>query len=183
MIRFVLGVDPGPVESAGCLIATEMKVTVEASIVECVKLANGAFLDWFRSLLKTYGSALTVGIECLVNQGRVVGRETFETAYFIGRLLLILEMSDEHVFDLYTKNETASWLLGAGSKRTDAVIRSALEDRYGPYTNGPLISLRGSKSDKRTAFLLAKYHEFCLVAYEKGSRDFRRSVYSKPLGI
>jgi hypothetical protein len=99
----------------------------------------------------------------------------------IGRLFRILESrpADQRIeFDLYTKQETAAWLVGSSSGKADAVVREGLMNRYGPYTNGPLQALKGDGSDRRTAFLIAKYHEYCLFEKSKGVVGFRRSVYT-----
>jgi Holliday junction resolvasome RuvABC endonuclease subunit len=141
----VLGVDPGPRESAFALVS-EGYVVLDAGTVGNDDLA---------ALVRRTAPA-AVAVESIQSYGMPVGRETFETCYAVGRALQACADLGTPCF-LYPRPEYARRLCGVG-KVSDAVLRQALLLRFGGDRKGePLHRLKGS-TDKRSAFAVAVYH-------------------------
>ena len=149
MKGLVMGIDPGPTHSAYCLVRPDY------SIVRAAKVLNADL-----SVEDRYASTLDglrhVAIEGLACYGRPVGKETFETAYMVGRVqerALIAGLP----CTIYHRPEYANAIAGTG-KVTDAVLYQALRLRFGEATKGgPLYALKG-ESDLRSAYAVAVYH-------------------------
>ena len=141
----ILGIDPGPKESAYCL------VTEDYWICSAEKISNDVLIYKTNRLL--FDNA---AIESLQSFGMPVGREVFETAYMIGRIQQ--KLADlSRVYDLYPRQEYAHSICGTG-KISDAILRQALLLRFGGDKKGePLHQLKGS-SDLRSAYAVAVYH-------------------------
>lgn len=140
-----LGIDPGPTESAYCFVGPGYRVDAAN------KVGNAGLI----AMLKQCDVA-AVAIESLQCYGMAVGREVFETAYMIGRLIQVCE--DRGItYTLYPRPEYTRRLCGVG-KVNDGVLRQALLLRFGGDKKGePLHLLKGS-TDKRSAFAIAVYH-------------------------
>ena len=146
----VMGIDPGPTHSAYCLVRHDY------SIVDARKVPN-AHLDLDdRTIGSDFCQIAEIAIEGLACYGRPVGKETFETAYMVGR---VLEQADRAMTPctIYHRPEYANAIAGTG-KVTDAVLYQALRLRFGEATKGgPLYVLKG-ESDLRSAYAVAVYH-------------------------
>ncbi len=145
----VMGVDPGPTHSAYCLIR------LDYSIVRAEKVENRR-LDVEDRHADSLDGLSHIAIEGLACYGRAVGRETFETAYMVGR---VLERARTAGIDstIYHRPEYANAIAGTG-KVTDSMLYQALRLRFGGTKKGePLYALRG-ESDLRSAFAVAAYH-------------------------
>lgn len=146
--QFVMGIDPGPTESAYAIIRSDY------TIVRAEKVLNHslAIENWSCQL----DGPCHVVIEGLACYGRPVGRETFETAYMVGRVIERAEQAGIG-WTIYARPEYANAIAGCG-KVTDAVLRQALLLRFGSdLKDGPLHQLRGA-TDKRSAYTVAVYH-------------------------
>lgn len=145
MSRLIVGIDPGPTQSAYCYIGLDYTIAAAAKVENRLLLGD------------LYAHPVShVAIEGLACYGRPVGRETFETAYMVGR---VLEMADSQgtPWTIYHRPEYANAIAGTG-KVTDAVLRQALLLRFGDdCKGGPLYVLKGA-SDKRSAYAVAVYH-------------------------
>jgi len=145
-----LGVDPGTTESAYCLIDSSYQV------LAAEKLSNGLLAKVIGELAPS-----VVCVESIQSYGNIFGKSTIETCYAIGR---IQQKCEDLLIpcELYPRPEYAKSICGV-SKINDAVVRSALDQRFGrrgvdAYKKGePLALLRGA-SDKRSAFAVACYH-------------------------
>jgi hypothetical protein len=85
-----------------------------------------------------------------------VGREVFETAYEIGRLMQWFDQFSIR-YSLYPRQEYAHSICGTG-KISDSILRQALLLRFGgDKKDEPLHQLKGS-SDLRSAYAVAVYH-------------------------
>lgn len=154
----ILGIDPGPRESGICLIETGKPL--EVKILECEKVENSKLLYDLYGLSCANG-ATNVVIEGMVYQGRGFGQDSIQTCYFIGRMQELL--TEKGIpWELYSRREYGQWIV-AGGQLNDTTLRAALESIYGRSAKkgDPLYALRGA-SDKRSAFALAKFHEFKL---------------------
>lgn len=141
----ILGIDPGPTESAYCLIDDSYQ------IVAADKIKNENLLNVMDAMQLVH-----VAIESIQSYGMPVGREVFDTCYMIGRI--IQRCDDTCVpYTLIPRPEYTRRICGVG-KVTDAILRQALLLRFGGDKKGePLFQLKGA-SDKRSAFAVAAYH-------------------------
>lgn len=142
----ILGIDPGPVESAYCLIDLDFHIHA----------AGKAPIKDVLEFLHTPEVPGWVAIESIQSYGMAVGRSVFDTCYTIGR---VLQKCDDCVIPsyLYPRPEYARRICGVG-KISDSVLRQALLLRFGGDKKGePLFMLKGN-SDKRSAFAVAAYH-------------------------
>lgn len=141
----VLGIDPGTTETGYCLIDDNYNIHTAG------KLPNGEFLTLIGQMQASH-----IACESIQSYGMAVGREVFETAYFIGEIRCISRLMGIP-FDLYPRPEYAKSICGV-SKINDSVLRQSLLLRFGGDKKGePLFLLKGA-SDKRSAFAVAVYH-------------------------
>jgi len=141
----VLGVDPGPTESAFAL------VTGDQQVLRADKVGNDSLIERIRQAPPAH-----VAIESIQSYGMAVGRSVFDTCFFIGEV--IRTCKDAGIpFSLYPRPEYTRRICGVG-KVNDAVLRQALLLRFGGDRKGvPLFALKGC-TDKRSAFAVAVYH-------------------------
>ena len=141
----VLGVDPGPQESAYALVAGNQQVLLAD------KVGNDSLIERIRQAPPAH-----VAIESIQSYGMAVGRSVFDTCFFIGEV--IRTCKDAGIpFTLYPRPEYTRRICGVG-KVNDSVLRQALLLRFGGDKKGePLHALKGC-TDKRSAFAVAAYH-------------------------
>ena len=141
----VLGVDPGPENSAYAL------VTGDQQVLHAEKVGNDSLIERIRQDPPAH-----VAIESIQSYGMAVGRSVFDTCFFIGEV--IRTCKDAGIpFTLYPRPEYTRRICGVG-KVNDAVLRQALLLRFGGDRKGePLFALKGC-TDKRSAFAVAVYH-------------------------
>ena len=149
----ILGIDPGPTESAYALIGQEIPGGVSDlfRIHEAEKVPNKSLIGRLSVLRPEH-----VAIESIQSYGMAVGRSVFDTCFMIGRLIQVCK--DHNIpFTLYPRPEYTRRICGVG-KINDAVLRQALLLRFGGDKKGePLYALKGC-TDKRSAFAVAAYH-------------------------
>jgi len=116
----ILGVDPGPTESAFCLVDRHYRIFA-AGKVDVAHLIRG---------IRCTPPAQVV-IESIQSYGMVVGREVFDTCYVIGRIYQACYDRGIPVA-LYPRPEYTRRICGA-VKVNDSVLRQALELRFGGY--------------------------------------------------
>ena len=163
MNRFtIIGIDPGSTHSGVCVIGPGNHE--KPNILSADKIANADLMHMLRAVWVDSSEIAIEGFSC---QGRPVGDTSIQTMYLIGRLLQKAEDRGISI-TVYKRREYGQWIT-AGGKLNDATLRTGLESIYGPSAKkaDPLYLLRGT-SDKRSAFAVAKYHEFmlCKVPYE-----------------
>jgi len=150
----IIGIDPGSTHSGVCIIGPG-KIK-HPNILSADKIANADLMHMLRAIWVDTSEIAIEGFAC---QGRPVGDSSIQTMYFIGRLLQKAEDRDISI-TVYKRREYGQWIT-AGGKLNDATLRAGLESIYGPSAKktDPLYPLRGA-TDKRSAFAVAKYHEF-----------------------
>lgn len=167
MSKTILGIDPGSEESGYCIIDDKFV------IYEAGKVSNADLIDMIVRMIDE-GSLDEIAIESIQSYGMTMGKTTIETCYMIGRVIQVCEIWPTSLF-LYPRPEYGKAIVGS-NKLNDALIRSALENRFGSYDkgkpekklkngtikqefkpDGPLFLLAG-ESDKRSAFAVAVYH-------------------------
>lgn len=142
----ILAIDPGPKESAFCV--WDGKQIVASGKVESIKvcglIASGTIV-----------SSDVVAVEHLQCFGMGVGREVFETAYWIGEFRREARFNNVK-FVPVTRMEVKQHFCHS-ARATDSNIKFALEDRFGakgtkknPGLMYPLVG-----SDMRSAFAIA----------------------------
>ncbi len=148
----IIGVDPGPVKSG-------MVVCNELSLFRAEEIENDIFLRQIKNTM--HDPSTCVAIEDITSYGAAIGKETIETAVFIGRLIEAAESTRLPTFR-YKRREYGMWTTD-GKTCTDKAIRASLESTYGGYKKGePLFKLK-SGSHARSAFAVAKYHEHVMT--------------------
>jgi hypothetical protein len=140
----VIGLDPGPVESAACLIGPAYEIKC------AVKLPNDQLRIWLSDLEYSH-----MAIEGMRGMGAKVGHETFDAAYMVGRFHEIGERNLARV-TIYHRPEYLHPLCGGRppKNKSDATLYAALKTRFGAEHIKPLVGA----SDLRSAFAVACFH-------------------------
>ena len=140
-----LGIDPGTTESGYALINSSY------DIISAGKIPSE---DVPALILNAEPDAVCV--ESIQSYGMAVGREVFETCYWIGEYRGLCR-TETIPFVLYPRPEYSRAIAGV-CKVTDSVLRQALLLRFGGDKKGePLFKLKGS-TDQRSAFAVAVHH-------------------------
>lgn len=141
----VLGIDPGTTHSGYAVVYRDY------GVVSAGKVENSELL----ALIVSENPSVCV-VESLQSYGQSVGREVFETAYWIGEFRGRCRAAGIPC-ELIPRPEYARSLCGV-QKVNDSVLRSALLRRFGGDKKGePLYLLKG-ETDKRSAYALCVYH-------------------------
>jgi len=151
----ITGIDPGSTHSGICMIIACAQSKI-FNIQMAEKIENAELVKIMQS---PWAKPHEFSLEGFACQGRPVGESSIQTMYFIGELKRVA-IYEGLTLAVYTRREYGQWIT-AGGKLNDATLRAGLESIYGPSSKkgDPLYLLRGA-SDKRSAFAIAKYHEF-----------------------
>lgn len=115
----ILAIDPGCTESAYAILNEQLKP------VDFGKVYNVDMLDVIEN--KDYDS---IAIEMVASYGMAVGKEIFETVFWIGRFWETARNTDcKYMQLIYRKDEKMN--LCHSMKAKDSNIRQALIDRFG----------------------------------------------------
>jgi hypothetical protein len=141
----VLAIDPGNEQSAWCVL-------IDGVPLECGKDPNADLLDRLRFCATTqdqFHRAQLLAVEMIASYGMPVGKEVFDTCLWIGRMIEAWGRDYRLIYRREVK------LYHCQSVRaTDANIRAALIDRFGPGKEkaigtkrapGPLYGLHGDE--------------------------------------
>jgi hypothetical protein len=141
----ILGIDPGPAESAFALVTDDQRV------LQADKVENESLIERLRQAPPAH-----VAIESIQSYGMAVGRSVFDTCFFIGEL--VRTCKDAGIpYTLVPRPEYTRRICGVG-KVNDAVLRQALLLRFGGDKKGEPLALLKGCTDKRSAFAVAVYH-------------------------
>jgi hypothetical protein len=134
----ILGIDPGPKQTALVLVDHQMIPAAFAKVPNESIVEFFFQLDFFPDL---------VGIECVACYGMAVGAEVFETAEWCGRIWEIVNRHLAHplIYRVYRK-QVKTTLCGT-TKAKDSNIRQALIDLY-PATGGGKVPQIGTKKEQ-----------------------------------
>mgnify|MGYP007023345954 FL=1 len=120
----IFAIDPGNVESAFVIVTDDL-----SKVINKGKVDNEDLLD----IIYLVNQITHVAIEGIQSYGMPVGKEVFETCYFIGRLQeTFLREHGKFPLMIYRKEEKIC--LCHSLKANDTNIRRALIDIYAPYT-------------------------------------------------
>lgn len=169
--KFILGIDPGTTQTAYCLCTIKedsAEGSKPMSIQSFAKIDNEEMLKVLHSTLEDVekqDAELTIAIEHLESYGTAVGKSTFETAYFIGRLQEIaftysLSNVNIQVDRIYRHEEKMR--ICHSMKANDATIKQALVDifadhpekNHGKGTKAEPDYFYGMKADCWSAFAI-----------------------------
>lgn len=176
MHNYILGIDPGTTETAYCLCTVNEKQCVgdkPLSINQFAKLSNDEMVEVLHTILQSLKEedTIRIAIEHLESYGTAVGKSTFETAYFIGRLKEITftyALNSENIsLDRIYRHEEKMRICHS-MKANDASIKQSLVDRFAddPSKNHGKGSKKtpdyfyGFKADCWSAFAIC-FTEYC----------------------
>ena len=136
----IIAVDPGPKESAYCVLKGE-------TVVMFAKADNMAVMD----VLAEYSSPENLlAVEMIASYGMAVGKEVFETCVWIGRFIEAFKGPHRYIYRREVKIHICQ-----SPKANDSNIRQALIDRFGePGTKKEPGKLYGFKKDIWSAFAI-----------------------------
>jgi Holliday junction resolvasome RuvABC endonuclease subunit len=140
----ILGIDPGPSESAFCLVDRQYRVIAAGKVT---------LQDILRVLRCAPPSQ--VAVESIKSYGKRVGAETFETCRAEGRIIQRCADLEIPCFQ-YGRHKYGKGLL-QDTVVNDTLLRRALLERFGVDTMAQL-KLKDGKSDLRSAFAIAVFH-------------------------
>lgn len=138
----ILAIDPGPEQSASVWFVDEYPICAK-------KQPNGHVLDELRTSASNDPDRI-LAIEMIASYGMAVGREVFETCVWIGRFVEAWTSGGGYHRLIYRRD--VKLFLCQSARATDANIRAALIDLYGPGKEkaigskkapGPLYELKG----------------------------------------
>jgi hypothetical protein len=119
----ILAIDPGPEQSAYAILHEDGRV--QANI-----MSNG---DLLGAITPEYGSpGYALVIEMIASYGMPVGAEVFETAFWIGKFAQRWEDSNPFEYAARIKRKEVVLHLCNNPRGSDANVRAALIDRFGP---------------------------------------------------
>lgn len=119
----IIAIDPGNSESAWCALDGDKPVAFD-------KESNSAVLARVRENWNPVEGGDLLAIEMIASYGMPVGREVFETCLWIGRYIEAWERRGGKYKLVYRKDVKVFHC--ESTRATDANIRAALLDRYGP---------------------------------------------------
>lgn len=117
----ILGIDPGTVQTGWVIYDTETHTVTDKGITE-----NGELIESMTADDWNYND---VAIEMVASYGMPVGKETFETVYWIGRFAERAESIGKRV-ERYYKKTDINPAICFNSNVKDAMIRRALLDMF-----------------------------------------------------
>lgn len=123
----ILGIDPANKYSAFVVVENDLSAVVDKG-----KISNLELQEKISSWKAENYPIDYVAIEGIQSFGMPVGQTTFETCYFIGRLLQQFEAFDIEPTLIYRSEEKMA--LCHSMKATDATIRQALIDLFAKDT-------------------------------------------------
>ena len=136
-MKCVLGIDPGTTETAYCLCTVDDKQSsTSLKVQQFAKIENEDMAEVLENLIVNSMvdksiPPMSVAIEHLESYGMAVGKTTFETAYFIGRLTEICNRYEQAVSRVYRHEEKN--LICHSVKANDATIKQALVDLFAEH--------------------------------------------------
>lgn len=118
-MKYILAIDPGPIESAWCIVDTETRVPVAFG-----KDKNDDMLNPSEAMSRYQPTVFA--IEMIASYGMSVGATVFETCFWSGRFVQHFNLPFIKVY----RKEVKIALCGS-MKAKDGNIRQALIDRFG----------------------------------------------------
>lgn len=125
-MRYIVGIDPGNIQSAYCLVDENLKPVAFA------KLENEDMYEHMVRELRLLDedAQILIAIEMIASYGMPVGAEVFDTCRWIGKLEQRFKYND--VLLVFRREEKLH--ICHDPRANDANIRVALIDRFAPDT-------------------------------------------------
>lgn len=120
-LKMIFAIDPGNIESAFVIVTDDL-----SKVINKGKVYNEDLLD----IICFVNKVTHVAIEGIQSYGMPVGKEVFETCYFIGRLQETF-LREHGKFPLMIYRMEEKMCLCHSTKAKDSNIRQALIDRFG----------------------------------------------------
>ena len=157
----IFAIDPGNIESAFVIVTDDL-----SKVINKGKVYNEDLLD----IIWQVDKVSHVAIEGIQSYGMPVGKEVFETCYFIGRLQETF-LREHGKFPLMIYRMEEKLCLCHSTKAKDSNIRQALIDRFGEVgTKKNPGYFYGFKKDIWSAMAVAvTYHDKFLKEWKNGS--------------
>lgn len=149
MSNLFLAIDPGPIESAYVLLREDY------TCAKFEKLSNETMI-WYAGAI----SPIAVVIEKIESYGMAVGREVFDTCFWVGRFFQILNYGGVTPY-LIPRRDVKLHLCG-DSRAKDSNIRRALIDRFAQH------DLKNGKGTKKRPDWFYRFHDDIWQAYALG---------------
>lgn len=147
--------DPGTYDSAYVVYDPDMVEVVRFGFID-----NSALLGAMPQLWESYGSVLA--IEGMVNQGNIVGKETFDTLMWMGRFIQRwTDIAPGNKCSLVPRNRIKVCMTGKASSK-DNEVHAGAKARFEP-TGGGSDPYKGTKK-KRGPLFGMKSHMFSALA-------------------
>lgn len=159
MSNRIIGIDPGTEQSA-VLFWNNGQVALPRI------MPNSELRQWLLDNDWAADDGTVMAVEGIASYGMAVGKEVFETCFFIGRLQE-LWMSRGRPFRMIYRKEVKMHLCG-NTKAKDPNIRQALIDLYGkPGTKKNPLKLYGIREHLWSALAVAVTAEHQILTEEK----------------
>lgn len=126
----ILGIDPSCKDSAYCFCTADLKP------LAFDKVLNKDFINTVNEEMRKHlkdGMTLKVAIEDMENFGSPVGRTTFDTLKFVGRIDYWFELEGIDAQMIFRHEERMT--ICHSPRANDAIVKQALIDRFAPYTS------------------------------------------------
>lgn len=131
----IVAIDPGNIESAVCVMNADYEPIVH------FKAPNADVVNFLHTKLLNTD---TVVIERVASYGMAVGKEVFDTCFWIGYFAAVAELSGAHDRVHYIYRQEEKLCLCQDSRAKDQNIRRALIDRFAKHD---LKNGRGTKKN------------------------------------
>jgi len=133
----ILAIDPGTTESAFCLYNGDPGVANAERILEAGKISNEKLLERLYCDSEEDGfDADAVVVEMVACYGMPVGREIFETVFWIGRFVEAVDSLGGPITWHRIYRKDVKLHLCQNPRAKDANISRALMDRFGDFSQG-----------------------------------------------
>lgn len=133
----ILGIDPGNEFSAYCLVES-----ATMKIIKCEKVSNKALIDEVIPSLDTK-KLKAMAIEHMEGYGQSVGREVFETCYYIGKLIERTSANYPYVLIVPVKRKEEKLAITGRLTSDDKTVRHNLIDLFAKH------DFKGGKGNKK----------------------------------
>jgi hypothetical protein len=152
----IIAIDPGTNQSAFVSWDTKKDDFIKVpDIFRLGLLSNETFHEYARNILRDTQPEV-VAIEMVQSYGLTVGRSTFQTVLFVGRLsekFIQISNSDKDILPIEVRYYGRPTIKAQIGGKNDAQVRTSLRMRYGEAKKGE--KLYGVKKDIWSALALA----------------------------
>lgn len=134
MLNYSLSIDPSNKASAWCLLELPTLKVIDFGFLE-----EKEMLEYIEEIIDTDEFEVYLAVEGMQNLGQVVGKDVFNTAYLIGRILerayLLPRLNGRSYKDIKIiyRSEEKKTVCGKASRIKDKDIRQSLIDKFAQH--------------------------------------------------